>query len=481
MRFPHHLIYRPSGFTFRLIVPAGLRPLIGQVVISRTLQTHDRQLAQAFALVLASQYAQTFKDLRGEGMAGSGPPSVDDLLKGFRQGTNIKYKIDLERGIFEADDEADHARGMEAMDRAAEARKAFQKQHPPASPKQVAVSSSPPGLTLEKAIQNYTQVEAPGLKADTWDGRQRALKSFVDKLGAQTPVASITRVMAAEWASDLIRDGVSKRTAVNYVSNTAQVFAFLVQQGHLTENVVKGVLVMKKKEKAQRRAEGHQWEAFDNDQLKRIYSPENLALMTKVHHRWAALLGLYSGARVGEVAQIYLRDIVQENGIWCVRLTVESDGQSVKTESSKRLVPLHPDFLKLGFIEYVQALRDAGAERLFPDVNLEGKAGKGSVISKSFTYHLQRSEVAVKPRRQNGRMGFHSLRKTVIQALQGAYVSDERRRAFVGHEQSDDVHTTSYMRPWTAQELSSLWAGLKWGEWLDIDSTKELLTIHGHE
>jgi integrase len=476
MRFPHHLIYRPSGVSFRLIVPTDLRPLIGQAVINRTLQTHDKRLAQAFALVLVSQYAQTFRNLRGEGMAGSGPPSVDDLLNGFRDGTNKKYKIDIEKGIFEAVDEADHARGMEAIDRGTEARKALQKQRLPASPKQVAVPSRPSNLTLEKAIQIYSEVEASGLKADTWEGRQRALKTFVDKMGAQTPVASITRIQASEWASNLVRDGVSKRTAVNYVSNVAQIFTFLVQQGHLTENVVKGVMVMKKREKAQRRAEGHQWEAFDVDQLKRIYSPENLSLMTKAHHRWAALLGLHSGARVGEVAQIYLRDIVQEQGIWCVRLTVESDGQSVKTESSKRLVPLHPDFLKLGFIEYVQTLRYAGEERLFPDVNLEGKAGKGSVISKSFTYHLQRAEVAVKPRRQNGRVGFHSLRKTVIQALQGTMVSDERRRAFVGHEQSDDVHTTSYMRPWTAEELSSLWAGLKWGEWLDVVAVKNLLS-----
>jgi hypothetical protein len=76
-------------------------------------------------------------------MAGSGPPSVDDLLKGFQQGTNIKYKIDLEKGIFEANDEADHARGMEAIDRAVEARKALQIQRLPARPKQVAVPSAP--------------------------------------------------------------------------------------------------------------------------------------------------------------------------------------------------------------------------------------------------------------------------------------------------------------------------------------------------
>jgi integrase len=197
--------------------------------------------------------------------------------------------------------------------------------------------------------------------------------------------------------------------------------------------------------------------------------------MTKPHHRWAALLGLYTGARVGEVAQIYLRDIVLEQNIWCVKLTVESDGQSVKTEGSKRLVPLHPDIIDLGFVQYFESLRDAGEERLFPEVNLEGKAGRGSPISKGFTYHLKRSTVAVNPRRQNGRVGFHSLRKTVIQALQGTFVSDERRRAFVGHEQSDDVHTTSYMRPWSAEELSSLWAGLKWGEWLDVPALKPLL------
>ncbi|GLQ49473.1 site-specific integrase [Dyella flava] len=404
-------------------------------------------------------------------MARIGPPSVAELLQGFQQRTSRKYEIDLANGVLKANDQDDHDRAMEALDRLGRLRGAM-----PGQAKQKAASPATQsvGLTLEKAIQNYSEIEAPGLKADTWDGRQRALKTFVESFGARTPVASITRPMAAEWAGELVRKGVAKRTAVNYVSNVAQLFAFLVQQGHLTENVVKGVMVMKKREKAQRRAEGHQWEAFDTDQLKRIYSPENLALMTKVHPCWAALLGLYSGARVGEIAQIYLRDIVQEQGIWCIRLTVESDGQSVKTEGSKRLVPLHPDILDLGFIDYVEKLRSEGAERLFPDVNLEGKAGKGSVISKSFTYHLKRSEVSVIPRRQNGRVGFHSLRKSVIQSLQGTQVSDEQRRAFVGHEQSDDVHTTSYMRPWTA-ELSSLWAGLKWAEWLRIAELRELL------
>jgi hypothetical protein len=72
-------------------------------------------------------------------------------------------------------------------------------------------------------------------------------------------------------------------------------------------------------------------------------------------------------------------------------------------------------------------------------------------------------------------VGFHSLRKTVIHALQGSGVSDERRRAFVGHEGMDDVHSTVYMRPWTARELSELWAGLQWREWLDFNGIREIL------
>ena len=46
----------------------------------------------------------------------------------------------------------------------------------------------------------------------------------------------------------------------------------------------------------------------------------------------------------------------------------------------------------------------------------------------------------------------------------------------MGHERGDaDVHEADYMRPWTAQELASLFPGLKWAEWLDLVGIRELL------
>ncbi|KGI76896.1 DUF6538 domain-containing protein [Oleiagrimonas soli] len=477
MRLPHHLIYRPSGFTFRLIVPTDLRAKLGRVVISRSLRTHDRAQAQVFALALAAQYAQVFRELRGQGVAKKGAPSIEDIVGAFGQGKVRPYEIDLVNGTIRTDGSAEeHERAMAALDKAAKVRAQMPVQAvPSAAIAQPVASPVKSSMPLYQAIRDYSEVEGPNLHSNTWSGRQRALRSFEEAVGRQRPVATITRPMAANWANDLVRSGMSKRTAVNYVSNVAQIFAYLIRQGHLTDNPVKGVMVMTKREKAKRRAEGHEWEAFTVDQLRRIYAPENIGKMSQLHNRWAAVLGLYTGARVGEVAQIFLRDIVKEGDIWCVRLTVESDGQALKNEHSRRLVPLHPDLITMGFADYVDRLRKMGEERLFPQVNLDGKAGKGSAISKNFGYLLQRKEVGVRPRREHGRVGFHSLRKTVVQSLQGTGVSDERRRAFVGHEQSDDVHATVYMRAWTAEELSSLWAGLKWGEWLRMDELRALL------
>ena len=226
MRLSSYLTYRPSGFAFRLIVPVDLRLKVGSRVIKRALRTHDRTLAQAFALVMAEQYAQAFRDLRGEKlMAKDGVPSISDILAGFGQGKSRTYEIDVPNGILKSSDAADHARAMEALDRLEKLRGL---QPAPVVSKVVA----PKGITLEKAIANYADIEAPGLKADTWDGRQRALKTFLVAVGAKTPVISITRQMAAEWSGKLIRDGASKRTAVNYVSNVAQLFAFGVQSPH---------------------------------------------------------------------------------------------------------------------------------------------------------------------------------------------------------------------------------------------------------
>jgi hypothetical protein len=85
--------------------------------------------------------------------------------------------------------------------------------------------------------------------------------------------------------------------------------------------------------------------------------------------------------------------------------------------------------------------------------------------------------VGIKPRRAAGTVGFHSLRKNMIQTLQGATLPAERRRAFVGHEAGEDVHEADYMRAWTPRELSQCFPGIAWGKWLNFKGLMPLLEL----
>ena len=71
---------------------------------------------------------------------------------------------------------------------------------------------------------------------------------------------------------------------------------------------------------------------------------------------WIPLLGIYTGARIGELAQLRLVDVITESGIPCLSINAEGDGCSVKTEAGIRMVPIHSELIRLGFLEYVSDL-----------------------------------------------------------------------------------------------------------------------------
>jgi len=483
MRLPHHLLRHPSGvFHFRLVVPADLCEAFGKKIIKVSLRTRDPLAARAYAYALGARYAQAIAEARGGRMAS------DDYLAHIRK-FEIVPQADGRMSVKTDGSEQDNAAALRALalltQQAVPAPAA-----PPApspqlladvhqqllaafsAPAPVPVSTAP---TLSEALELYAKVEVPNLKADTWQQRERALRSFIAHVGADVRVDQVTRPTASQWATELQRSGLTKRYVANMVSHVSQLFSAQIRHGHIAHgaNPVKGVVTLSTADKRLIRSSGRGWEPFDLPTLKRIYDPANLQRVNQQHTRWCAVVGLYTGARVAELAQVYLRDFVVIDGIKCVHLTDENDGQSLKTDHSRRLVPLHPDLLELGLWDRVERLRAHGSQRLFPEVSLEGKSGPGNAVSKGFSYLLGR--LGITPRRANGTVGFHSLRKTVIQELQGTPLPSERRRALVGHEPGEDVHATDYMRKWTPEELAAFFPGLPWATWLDIPRLKSLL------
>jgi integrase len=82
---------------------------------------------------------------------------------------------------------------------------------------------------------------------------------------------------------------------------------------------------------------------------------------------WLPLLGLLTGGRLEELVQLRVDDDGFVDGLgYYVNITDCDDEQHVKTDESRRRMPVHPDLLKAGFMRYVRRLQDAGETRLFP-------------------------------------------------------------------------------------------------------------------
>jgi integrase len=139
---------------------------------------------------------------------------------------------------------------------------------------------------------------------------------------------------------------------------------------------------------------------------------------------WMPIMGYGTGARMSELAQMYLSEVVQLDGIWCLWLTASPDGvrdpdmsieRSMKTGQSRRIVPLHPELLRLGFLDYVEWLRKQGAVRLFPLIRPDSKGNVAGNFSKWFNAYLRSIKLK---RRGLDWISFRHLLKTQCRTLE---------------------------------------------------------------
>ena len=90
-----------------------------------------------------------------------------------------------------------------------------------------------------------------------------------------------------------------------------------------------------KRARRARRAFG--FKAFTDDQVRALFGQKALSGLSEAA-RWGAWIGLYTGARVAEVGQLALANFVEVDGIPCLHITDEGEGQSVKNDASIRTI-----------------------------------------------------------------------------------------------------------------------------------------------
>ena len=79
---------------------------------------------------------------------------------------------------------------------------------------------------------------------------------------------------------------------------------------------------------------------------------------------WVPLVALLSGACLEELLQLRPQDIHRKGGIDVIDIGAE--GAQVKTFARPRLVPVHPQLRRLGFLEHAADMRARGEALLFP-------------------------------------------------------------------------------------------------------------------
>lgn len=444
MRFPHYLIRNPSGrFIFRLRVPRALQALTSRWVIKHALGTTDARLAQQQALVLAARYARLFEQLGWQGMPK--PPKPEDVVAGVLANGLSRYELDLQTGRLKVDGPEDHALAMDALARIGSVGFLARPTEPAAPPAPKVAEA----VSMKQAQEAWIKSIAPSTSKKTLSIKTTAIKGLVRFVGEKRQLHTLTRPDLARWYQHLRDKKISTPTLTNkqsYIGGKRGFFAWAMASGHYPrgDNPAAGHVSYTANEKRKRRKFG--FKAFSADEIQTIFAPENFAKLS-FHAKWACLVGLYTGARVAEVGQLRVLDIIELDGVPCFNFTDEGEGQSLKSEPSKRVVPIHPELIRLGFLEHVQTLVKANESQLFPRGKIDAINGRGNWITKAFGNYLKKAGGQWPPAKR----GFHSLRKSVIQELQGKGVASEMRAQIVGHE-LDDEHHTVYSREFTPRE-----------------------------
>ena len=146
---------------------------------------------------------------------------------------------------------------------------------------------------------------------------------------------------------------------------------------------------------------------------------------------WAPLIAYLAGLREEEVLQLKTDDFETIDGIPCFRIQ-QGEGQHLKNENARRLVPVHPALISLGLLEMVERRRREGQAWLFPGLERSAARGRLSgLFTKVFmTYRLK--EDLYDPLRP-----FHSLRHDCNVKMKREDVPLNRRKKILGHAVND--------------------------------------------
>lgn len=317
--------------------------------------------------------------------------------------------------------------------------------------------------TFEAVFEEFVADPTKKRGAEMVKNYRLMMKVIYDVIGRETPIDKVDRELARSLLDTLrhLPTNVSKRfptmgakaaaemaktkrtndllgpISINkYMTALSSIMNFAMNEGYVDRNPCRGLRVIDPVKLKDKRM------PYSDDQLRRIFSSPIYTTEAESYRHtakfWVPLIGLYSGMRLNETCALDTADVAEIDGILAF-LVAEGSDKSLKTEASKRIIPVHKDLMEMGFAAFVEHRRQSRERKLFPELSRAPNGSYGKEFSKWYGRYMRKLGV----HKIGDKTCYHSHRHVFRDALREAKIDSDIVLALGGWagSQRNEVHT----------------------------------------
>jgi integrase len=306
-------------------------------------------------------------------------------------------------------------------------------------------SGSAPGLTILGLQEHWATSPRRPKTADEFKSIAQKFQDFTVGRFRISQAASATKAHFVAYRKYLYKSGLSEKTVTKKLATIKALFSLATEDELLESSPIASATV-----KHNKSTTGSVRKIpFDPNDLKKIFNDEiyQHGASDRARKRpsdfWIPLIAL-QGMRIEEISQLRVADIrqCQRGSFFSVR---DEEGQQLKNEGSRRAVPIHATLVKCGFMRYVQELKKAKQEWLFPDLTRDKYGKASSNFGKRWNRRLHK--LLKHPKGNRAVKTFNSFRHLFKRLCRACDIKEDVQDALTGHRSGGNPVARNYGGP----------------------------------